>query len=109
MSDAWAALAVLVLAAVTVATRAFFLIPSREWPIPAWLRKGFRHVPPAALAAIVAPEVLLRQGRLVETFADARLAAVAVAAIVHAFGRSVLWTLLAGTATMVALRVGLGW
>ena len=47
------------LAAITVLTRSFFFISEREWPIPAWLSEGLRHAPLAALAAIIAPAVLM--------------------------------------------------
>ena len=69
------------LALVTLLTRAFFLIPQREVPLPGWLQKGLRYAPLAAplaaLLAIVVPEIVMTHGRLIATWQDARLYAVA--------------------------------
>jgi branched-subunit amino acid transport protein len=62
---------------VTLLTRGFFLLPQREWPLPDWLRKGLRYAPLAALTAVVAPEVVMTQGHLIDTLKDARLYAAA--------------------------------
>ena len=72
-------IAVIGLALLTVLTRAFFLLPEREWPLPDWLQQGLRYAPLAALMAVVAPEIVLTQGELISTWKDARLPAVAVA------------------------------
>jgi branched-subunit amino acid transport protein len=109
MSTFEAALTILALGGVSVLTRAFFLLSQRELPMPAWLRQGLRHAPLAALAAVVAPEILLDHGHLVGTLRDARLGAAVVATLVYVWRRDILWTIVSGTAAMVALRVGLGW
>lgn len=101
--------AVLGLALITLATRAFFLIPQRDWPLPAWLQQGLRYAPLAALMAVVAPEIVLTQGRLISTFMDARLPAVLVATAYFYWRRDILGTIVTGTATLLALRLGLGW
>ena len=67
------------LALLTLLTRAFFLLPERDLPLPHWLQQGLRYAPLAALMAVVAPEVVLTQGQLIHTWQDARLPAVAVA------------------------------
>ena len=41
-------------AAITVITRAFFLMPERELSMPEWVQRGLRYAPLAALAAVVA-------------------------------------------------------
>jgi branched-subunit amino acid transport protein len=97
------------LALITLLTRAFFLIPQREVPLPAWLQKGLRYAPLAALTAVVVPEVVLTHGHLIETWQDARLFAVAVSTVYFFWRRDILGTILSGTATMLALRLGLGW
>jgi branched-subunit amino acid transport protein len=101
--------AVLGLALITLVTRAFFLIPQRDWPLPAWLQQGLRYAPLAALMAVVAPEIVLTQGRLISTFMDARLPAVLVATAYFYWRRDILGTIVTGTATLLALRLGLGW
>ncbi len=109
-SDFHAWLAVLALVLVTVLTRSFFLLPHGEPRLPGWLRQGLRHAPVAALLAMVVPEIFLSQGRLPADWHDARLAAVAVALIYQVARRGdVTGTILAGTATLLVLRLGLGW
>jgi len=107
---AWeAVLTICGLALITLLTRAFFLIPQREVPLPAWLQKGLRYAPLAALTAVVVPEVVLTQGHLIATWQDARLFAVSVSTAYFFWRRDILGTILTGTATMLALRLGLGW
>jgi branched-subunit amino acid transport protein len=102
-------LAILGLAVITVGTRGFFLYPDRELPLPAWLRQGLRYAPLAALAAVVAPEVVMTQGHLITTFKDARIYGALAATAYFFWRRGILGTILSGTLVLVALRVGLGW
>jgi branched-subunit amino acid transport protein len=97
------------LALVSVVTRGFFLIPDREVPIPAWLREALRYAPLAALVAVLLPEIAMTDGHLVHTWRDARLYATATGVLVFVTTRSLLGTILAGTAVLLALRLGLGW
>jgi branched-subunit amino acid transport protein len=102
-------LAIVGLALITIGTRGFFLFPERELPLPGWLKQGLRYAPLAALAAVVAPEVLMTQGHLVATLEDARLYATLAATAYFFWRRGILGTIVTGTLVMVALRVGLGW
>ena len=104
-----AVLAILGLAVITVATRGFFLFPERELPMPGWLQQGLRYAPLAALAAVVAPEILMQNGQLISTVKDARLFATLAATVYFFWRRGILGTIVTGTAVMVALRAGLGW
>ncbi len=104
-----AAIAIVGLAVITVGTRGFFLYPDRDLPLPNWLKQGLRYAPLAALAAVIAPEVLMQQGHLITTFKDARLYAIAAATAYFFWRRGILGTIITGTAVMVALRAGLGW
>lgn len=97
------------LTVVTVVTRAFFLLPSRDLPIPAWLREALRYAPLAAITAIVVPEVLMTDGHLLRTWQDAHLFAAAVGALWFWRFRSLLGTIVAGSAVFLALRLVLGW
>ncbi len=98
------------LTVITVVTRSFFFISKREWPIPDWLSEGLRHAPLAALAAIIAPAVLMdADGQWLQTWQDARLPAVMVAVGWFLWRRSLLGTILSGTVVMLIFRVGLGW
>jgi branched-subunit amino acid transport protein len=109
MSTWHAVVAILGLAAITVATRGFFLYPERDLPLPAWLKQGLRYAPLAALAAVVAPEIVMQQGHLITTFKDARLYATLAATVYFFWRRGILGTIITGTLVMVALRTGLGW
>lgn len=109
MSPLETVIAILGLALATLLTRSFFLLPDRELPLPAWLRQGLRYAPLAALAAVVAPEIVLTQGHLIATWRDARIYAVAVGMAYFVWRRGILGTIVAGTAVMLALRIGLGW
>lgn len=102
-------IAIVGLAFITLLTRGFFILPSRDIPMPGWLRQGLRYAPLAAMAAIVAPEILMTQGRLIGTWQDARIFAAAAGAAWFFWRRSILGTIVAGTATMLTLRLGLGW
>ena len=97
------------LALITLLTRGFFILPRHEVPIPAWLRQGLRYAPLAALAAVVVPEVVMTQGRLIGTLLDARLFAAAAGAAWFWWRRDILGTILAGMAVLLPLRLGLGW
>jgi len=104
-----ATIAIIGLAFITVGTRGFFLYPDRDLPLPNWLKQGLRYAPLAALAAVIAPEVLMQQGHVITTLKDARLYATAAATVYFFWRRGILGTIVTGTAVMVALRVGLGW
>ena len=54
--DLKALLAIGGLALITLLTRAFFMIPQREIPMPGWLRRGLKYAPLAALTAVIAPD-----------------------------------------------------
>ena len=45
MSAPDAAIAIIGLALLTLLTRAFFLLPERELPLPGWLQQGLRYAP----------------------------------------------------------------
>jgi branched-subunit amino acid transport protein len=94
---------------ITIATRGFFILPERELPMPEWLREGLRYAPIGALVAVIAPELVLSQGRLIGTWMDARLAGAAAATAWYVWRRDMLGTIVVGTATMMIFRMGLGW
>jgi branched-subunit amino acid transport protein len=109
MNAGEAVVAIVGLAFITLGTRGFFLFPERELPMPGWLKQGLRYAPLAALAAVVAPEVVMTQGHLITTLKDARLCAALAATGYFFWRRGILGTIVTGTLVMVALRTGLGW
>ena len=111
MSLAWIepAIAILGLAVITVVSRAFFMIPDRELPLPDWLKRGLKYAPLAALAAVIAPEILMTQGEFIDTFMDARLPAVLCASGYYFWKRGILGTIVVGMVIYLPLHIGLGW
>lgn len=108
--SAWEAVfTMLGLAAISVLTRSFFFISRRELPLPAWLQRGLRYAPLAALAAVVGPEVLMQQGQLLATWQDARPWAAAAGAAYFVWRRSILGTIVCGMAVLLPLKLLLGW
>ena len=110
MMPAWQiAVAIVGLAVISVVTRGFFLIPEREVPIPLWLREALRYAPLAALVAVIVPEIAMTGDHLIDTWKDARIYATAMGVLVFCTTRNLLGTILAGSAVLLALRIGLGW
>jgi branched-subunit amino acid transport protein len=110
MMSSWETLlAIAGLALITIVTRGFFMMPEREIPIPHWLREALRFAPLAALVAVLVPEIAMTDGHLIHTWKDARLFAAAAGALWFWVQRGLLGTILAGTAVLLLLRLGLGW
>lgn len=100
---------ILGMAAVSLVCRAFFLLPRDDLPMPRWLREGLRYAPVAALAAVVAPEIVMTQGHLISTWRDPRLFGAAAGVAWYLWRQDLFGTIVCGTAVLLALRFGLGW
>ena len=109
MSSFWIIVACIGLAVITLVTRAFFMIPEQELPLPNWLKRGLKYAPLAALAAVIAPEIVMSNGQLIDSLADARLPAVLAAVLYFFYKRSILGTIALGMAIYLPLHIGLGW
>ncbi len=109
MSTSYAVFGVVGLAIVTVLTRGFFLLSDRELALPPWAMRGLRYAPLAALVAVIAPEIVLTDGALIATWADARIYAVLVGTAYFCWRRSILGTIVSGTVVLLTLNIGLGW
>lgn len=73
--------------------------------LPEWLRRSLKFVPPAVLAAITLPAVLIRDGnRLDLSPSNDYLLAGIVAAIVAHRTNNLLWTILSGMGGLFFLR-----
>ncbi len=108
--DGWTlGIAIVGLAAITVATRSFFFATRREVPIPRWLQNGLRYAPLGALAAVVAPEIVLVDGELTAPWRDARVWAALAGAAWFGWRRGILGTIVVGMAVLLPLRLLLGW
>lgn len=97
------------LTVITIVTRSFFFLSEKELSMPAWLKRGLRYAPLAAVAAVVLPEIVMQHGQLIDTFHDARLYAAAVATAYFFWRRDILGTIVTGMAVLLPLRLGLGW
>jgi branched-subunit amino acid transport protein len=100
---------ILGLAAITLFTRAFFLLSDRELVLPGWVQRGLRYAPLAALAAVLVPEIVMTQGHLIDTWKDARLFAAAASTAYFFWRRGILGTILTGMAVLVPLKIVMGW
>ncbi|MGE8444733.1 MAG: AzlD domain-containing protein [Comamonas sp.] len=101
--------AIVGLTIITVVTRAFFMIPKNELPLPDWLKRGLKYAPLAALMAVIAPELLMVKGELTDTLLDARIPAVICATMYYFKKRGILGTIVVGMAVYLPLHIGLGW
>jgi len=106
-------LTITALAGVSVLTRCFFFLSSKEWVLPRWAQRGLQYAPIAALCAVIAPEIVMSQGQLIHSLQDARLYGLAGGLFFyfsgHAGKQPVLGTIVAGMAVYLPLHIGLGW
>jgi len=103
-ADIWLTIALLTFA--TVVTRSsFFLLASAR--LPPRVQQALRHAPPAALAAIVIPDLLLNGGGSVASmdWTNPRLLAGIGAAVFFLATRQLLGTIVAGMALFTAFRL----
>ena len=108
--DEWTTILIIVgMTAITVVTRSFFFITNRPWVLPRWARRGLQFAPVAALAAVIAPEVLLTDGHALETWRDARLFAVGAGVAWYGARGGVLGTIVAGMLVYLPLHLLAGW
>lgn len=108
-TDGWTVVTIFGLAIVTVITRSFFFLSSKPWTLPAWAQRGLHYAPIAALAAVIAPEIVMTQGVLISTWQDARLFAALAGGAWFYWRGGVLGTILAGMAVYLPLHIGLNW
>jgi branched-subunit amino acid transport protein len=109
MTQPWTLAVIVGLAGVTVLTRCFFFILDRSWTLPDWAHRALQYAPVAALAAVIAPEVVMSSGHFVTTWQDARLFAALAGALLYFWRHSVLLTLIAGMTVYMPLHLVLGW
>ena len=107
--DPWTVATIVGIALMTVVTRAFFFVSKRTWTLPHWAERGLQYAPVAALAAVVAPEVLANGGHFLTTWRDARLAGALAGIAWYGWRRGLLGTIVAGMAVYLPVHIGLGW
>ena len=106
-------LAIVGMTMVTVLTRCLFFFSERPWQLPSWVQRGLQYAPIAALAAVVAPEIIMSQGQLIQTWRDARIYAAMAGAGWFFYrkgqGQAVLGTIVAGMLVYLPLHLIQGW
>ena len=95
-------LTVIAMGLVTFAIRLSLIGTLGKLTLPPLLVRGLRFVPPAVLAAIVVPELVLPGGEFDFSLGNARLLAGALAALVAWLTRNVILTVIIG---MLALWI----
>lgn len=104
----------LVVAVIGVATFAFrfsfIYLFGRVDEVPPRIQRALRYVPPAVLAALVAPAIVTLDpdAGVVASLADERLAAGLVAGVVAWRTESLFWTIAVGMGALWLLRFGFG-
>ena len=93
------------LGTVTFATRLSFLALLGEGELPVWLRHVLHYVPPAILAAIVAPQLLAGAPGLAATLDGPRTAAALAGLAVALVTRSTFATIAVGMAVLWGLTL----
>ncbi len=100
---------ILGLVLITALTRSFFFFWPESIGMPAWVEKGLRYAPLAALAAVITPDIVMTQGQWFSHWLDAKLIAAGVAICFAAWKRDMLGTIVIGMAVYLPLKLGLGW
>lgn len=101
----WAMIAATAL--VTLALRFSFLGTLKPHALPRRLRAALQYAPPAVFAAIVVPQVLVRDGVLETGLDNPRIAAALVAIVVARLTHSMVWTIVAGMLALWVAQWGL--
>ena len=103
----WLWLAFGLLCATTLLTRGSFIMAGDKGRLPATLQRALRYAPAAALAALIAPDLLLAQGEIQPL--NPRLIAGIVVGVVALRTRRPWLPFVLGMAVLIGLRKGLGW
>lgn len=102
--ETYVLLVIVGLTGVTVLTRSFFLVLGDRFPLPERVQHALRYAPACALAALIAPELVLQSGTLVP-LSDPKLIAGAVAIVAMLITRSMIATMIIGMSAFTLLRL----
>lgn len=101
--DTW--LTIILLTVATIVTRSSFFLLGHAVKLPPKVQHALRYAPAAALAAIVAPDLVMANGALQLTWANPKLLAGIGAAAFFLTTRHLLGTIIVGMALYSLLRV----
>nr|WP_155437784.1 AzlD domain-containing protein [Pseudoduganella ginsengisoli] len=97
---------IVALAAATAATRASFWVVGHHINIPKRVHEVLRYAPACALAAIVAPDLLLdTAGHVQFEYSNPKLVSALVSVVFYLLRRNMLETIIFGMAFFTALRL----
>jgi branched-subunit amino acid transport protein len=105
-TDVWIVIALMFVA--TLVTRSSFFMLGDAVKLPGWMRHALRYAPAAALAATIAPDLLMMpdvSGNLALTLINPKLLAAAGAAAFFIVKRHMLGTIVVGMALFTVLRL----
>jgi branched-subunit amino acid transport protein len=97
------------LTAISVLARGFFLLTDRPVPLPAWAQEALRVAPLAALVAVIAPEVFMKDGALLSTWMDPRWPGAVAGSLFYFWRRDILGCILVGMAVFLTLKFVFHW
>ncbi|MFZ0547560.1 MAG: AzlD domain-containing protein [Candidatus Promineifilaceae bacterium] len=97
-------LIMLVVGLFTFATRLSFILLFGRYSIPNGLQRALRFVPPAALTAIILPELLAPSGNLDISLGNFRLLAGLLAILIAWRSKNIFLTILIGMAALLLLQ-----
>jgi branched-subunit amino acid transport protein len=97
-------LTILGLTGVTLVTRNFFLVLGDRLPLPERVQHGLRYAPGCALAALIAPELLVQHGAVALTLANAKFVAGLAAIATMLATRNMIATMAIGMTAFAATR-----
>ena len=88
----------------TFAARAVFLVSGERFGLGPRFRQFLSYVPPAVLAALIAPEIFIRDGSIAPLASNPRLWAAALAVLIAIKTRNVLATIALGMLALWGLQ-----
>lgn len=102
-AEIWVTIILLTLA--TIITRCAFFVFGHNVKLPEKVQRALRYAPAAAMAAIVAPDLVLAQGEFVMDWANPKLLAAIAATVFFLKTRHMLGTLAVGMVVFTVLRL----
>jgi branched-subunit amino acid transport protein len=98
-------LTIVSLAVATAATRSSFWLVGNHITIPKRIQDMLRYAPACALAAIIAPDLLLNNGQLQLEPGNLKLVSGVLAIVFYVWRRNMLQTIVFGMAIFTVLRL----
>jgi len=105
MTDLEYGLLLVLLTLSTLVTRSFFFLLGNAVKMPPWVQHALRYAPAAALAAILAPDLLLNGGAVALPWTNPKLIAGILATLFFLRTRHLLGTIIVGMVCFSVLRL----